>query len=280
MSFLDNAGVTKLTSYLKTKIEALISNKQDTLVSGTNIKTVGGYSLLGSGNVSFPTVPSASSTAPLMDGTASSGSGTSYARGNHRHPTDTSRQKTLVSGTNIKTINGNSILGSGDLTVGGGSEVSVTPIVTSGTEIASITVDGTATSLYAPLDVPWISFDDLTYPISFTTNPTTTYQVLIASSDTIKNASEVLVQLGSRQLHFQNIGVAVTQSINFIPDGSTNSALSTSYAAGADVNIDFSTGQIQGRQYMKKPSAGTYNVNGIWYRVDPNTLADANSTSY
>ena len=91
------------------------------LVSGTNIKTVNNESFLGSGNVSFPTVPSASSTAPLMDGTASSGSGTSYARGNHRHPTDTSRQETLVSGTNIKTINGNSILGSGNLTVGGSS---------------------------------------------------------------------------------------------------------------------------------------------------------------
>lgn len=127
MSFLDNAGVTKLTSYLKTKIEALISNKQDTLVSGTNIKTVGGYSLLGSGNVSFPTVPSASSTAPLMDGTASSGSGTTYARGNHRHPTDTSRQETLVSGTNIKTVNGNSLLGSGDITIqsGGASRLTL-----------------------------------------------------------------------------------------------------------------------------------------------------------
>ena len=127
MSFLDNAGVTKLTSYLKTKIEALISNKQDTLVSGTNIKTVGGYSLLGSGNVSFPTVPSASSTTPLMDGTASSGNETSYARGNHRHPTDTSRQETLVSGTNIKTVNGNSLLGSGDITIqsGGASRLTL-----------------------------------------------------------------------------------------------------------------------------------------------------------
>ena len=113
MGFLDATGITTLVNKLKTKFQPL-------LVSGTNIKTVGGYSLLGSGNVPFPTVPIAWNTAPLMDGTASSGSGTSYARGNHRHPTDTSRQETLVSGTNIKTINGNSLLGSGDLTVGGG----------------------------------------------------------------------------------------------------------------------------------------------------------------
>ena len=33
-----------------------ITNKQDILVSGTNIKTVGGTTLLGSGNIAFPTV--------------------------------------------------------------------------------------------------------------------------------------------------------------------------------------------------------------------------------
>lgn len=36
-------------------------------------------------------VPTASTTTPAMDGTASYGSGTTYARGNHVHPTDTSR---------------------------------------------------------------------------------------------------------------------------------------------------------------------------------------------
>lgn len=62
-----------------------------------------------------PTPPMASDTTPKMDGTASAGSSGSFARGNHVHPTDTSRQETLVSGTNIKTVSGNSLLGSGDL---------------------------------------------------------------------------------------------------------------------------------------------------------------------
>jgi hypothetical protein len=61
-----------------------------------------------------------------------------------------SKQNALVSGTNIKTVNGESLLGSGDLAVGGGSTVAVTQTLTSGTEIASISVDGTATKLYAP----------------------------------------------------------------------------------------------------------------------------------
>jgi hypothetical protein len=62
--------------------QTALNAKQDTLVSGTNIKTINSTSLLGSGNVSV--------------------------------------QPTLVSGTNIKTINGNTILGSGDLTISGG----------------------------------------------------------------------------------------------------------------------------------------------------------------
>ncbi len=53
--------------------------------------------------------------APSMDGTAAVGSSAKYAREDHVHPTDTSRQATLVSGTNIKTINGTSLLGSGNL---------------------------------------------------------------------------------------------------------------------------------------------------------------------
>lgn len=62
------------------------------------------------------TANAATTTTPKMDGTAAVGSETAYAKGDHVHPTDTSRQATLVSGTNIKTIGSQSILGSGNLT--------------------------------------------------------------------------------------------------------------------------------------------------------------------
>lgn len=39
------------TTYTKTEVDTALAGKQATLVSGTNIKTVGGTSLLGSGNV-------------------------------------------------------------------------------------------------------------------------------------------------------------------------------------------------------------------------------------
>lgn len=93
MAFLDNSGVTALVTRLKNYFA---------------LKT------------DIPTVPTAYTSNPQMDGTASAGSGTLYARGNHVHPHDTSKQDVLVSGTNIKTINGESLLGSGDITVGGG----------------------------------------------------------------------------------------------------------------------------------------------------------------
>lgn len=56
---------------------------------------------------------------PNMDGTAAVGSSAKYAREDHVHPTDTSRQATLVSGTNIKTVNSTSLLGSGNIAITG-----------------------------------------------------------------------------------------------------------------------------------------------------------------
>lgn len=92
MAFLDGNGVTTLVTRLKNYFA---------------LKT------------DIPTVPTAYKLQPQMDGIASAGTGTSYAMGDHIHPHDTSKQDKLVSGTNIKTVNGDSILGSGDLTVGG-----------------------------------------------------------------------------------------------------------------------------------------------------------------
>lgn len=55
---------------------------------------------------------------PLMDGTGAVGSSAKYAREDHVHPSDTAKQDALVSGTSIKTVNGQSILGSGNLATG------------------------------------------------------------------------------------------------------------------------------------------------------------------
>ena len=46
------------------------------------------------------TIPAASSTTPAMDGTADAGSSSDYARGDHVHPTDTTRQA-LITATGV-----------------------------------------------------------------------------------------------------------------------------------------------------------------------------------
>lgn len=79
------------------------AGKQDTLVSGTNIKTINGASVLGTGDL---TVSSSASWGSIT-GTLSSQSDLNTAL--------SGKQDTLVSGTSIKTINSASILASGNI---------------------------------------------------------------------------------------------------------------------------------------------------------------------
>jgi len=65
-------------------------------------------------NVGFETVP----TNIKMDGVQGVGVANTAARADHVHPTDTTRQAALISASNIKTINGTTLLGAGDLQVG------------------------------------------------------------------------------------------------------------------------------------------------------------------
>lgn len=55
MAYLDSSGLTYLWSKIKavfaTKTE--VAAKQDTLVSGTNIKTINSQTILGSGDITF-----------------------------------------------------------------------------------------------------------------------------------------------------------------------------------------------------------------------------------
>lgn len=74
-----------------------------------------------SGFITSSSLPVAATATPLVDGTAAVGSSAKYAREDHVHPHDTAKQDTLVSGTNIKTINNESILGSGNISITAGS---------------------------------------------------------------------------------------------------------------------------------------------------------------
>ena len=93
-----------------TGLSTALSAKQDTLVSGTSIKTVNGNSLLGSGDLVI-SGGGGSTVWGGITGTLSSQTDLNTAL--------SGKQATLVSGTNIKTVGGVSLLGSGDIAVGG-----------------------------------------------------------------------------------------------------------------------------------------------------------------
>ena len=80
-------------------------DKADTALQSAPVTSVNGQT----GEVTV-SVPTPSTSTPLMDGTATSGSGTTYARGNHKHPTDTTRVPTA------RTVNGKAL--SSDITLG------------------------------------------------------------------------------------------------------------------------------------------------------------------
>ena len=92
--------------YTKTEVDTALSGKQETLVSGTNIKTINNQSILGDGNITIEQ--------GAVDQTIISGS-TNAVAGGAVYDGLAGKQATLVSGTNIKTVGTNSLLGSGNI---------------------------------------------------------------------------------------------------------------------------------------------------------------------
>jgi hypothetical protein len=116
-----------------------VTGAQPSLVSGFNIKTVNGVSLLGSGDMTIAggggitTLAAASdfATAALATGNASIFSALS------------GKQASLVSGVNIKTINGAPVLGGGDLVVGGATNLTYAAGPASGLVVSDTGSDAT-----------------------------------------------------------------------------------------------------------------------------------------
>lgn len=128
-----------------------LSGKQDKLVSGTNIKTINNESLLGSGNITTASQSELTNLATTVGNQASTITALNTAvfkNGNNQfdvvngridsvssvldsaltdienvETTVADKQNTLVSGTNIKTVNGNSLLGSGNIEIGGSGTI-------------------------------------------------------------------------------------------------------------------------------------------------------------
>ena len=164
-----------------------ISGKQDKLISGTNIKTINNTSILGSGNISITgnsgtiTGVSANGTSIATSGVANIPAASTSAYGvtklsSATNSTSTTlaatasavkasydlangKQDKLVSVTNIKTVNGTSILGSGDITISGGSSDANVQAVDTGDVLDDVNVDY-ATTAYVDNKIANISLTD------------------------------------------------------------------------------------------------------------------------
>lgn len=87
----------------KSEFDSALNRKQDNLVSGKNIKTINGKSIVGEGDI-------------VIEGGSDVDLSNYYTKDEVENITNKKQDK-LVSGTNIKTINSMSLLGKGNISV-------------------------------------------------------------------------------------------------------------------------------------------------------------------
>lgn len=117
-------------------VETTLGNKQDTLVSGTNIKTINNQSILGEGNIEISDYYTKTEADEIFATTT---------QVNHQAAdiaalqTDMrGKQATLVSGENIKTINGESVLGEGNIEVAKKTDIPSTDNLATKDELTAV----------------------------------------------------------------------------------------------------------------------------------------------
>jgi hypothetical protein len=149
-------------------------------------------------------------------------------------------QPTLVSGTNIKTVNGNSVLGSGNLVVGGTSNPSVVAVsVPDGTQITGATVT-ISTSLLVPANtIATNSIIQISWGIQRISGSSGTVQnqIYINTSNTLTGATLVASggNLSTGQVYFnqardiQKVGIVAktASTTQLVTDGSVSTSINT-----------------------------------------------------
>lgn len=138
---IEAAGPQGLSAYEVALQNGFVGTEQEWLdslkaeISEDEFKTINGESILGQGNIEGG---SGTSTDVQINGSSITSSGTAnivtegvYNASTNKiatmsdMPDITGKQDTLVSGNNIKTINNQSILGSGNINISGGEAISV-----------------------------------------------------------------------------------------------------------------------------------------------------------
>lgn len=118
----------------------------------------------------IPTVPSAYASNPAMDGTASPGSSTSWAKGDHVHPSDTSRLNTADAATEFSTTSAYAV---GDYTIYDGRLYRFTAVHTAGawvgTDASAVNLGGELVNLKSAFDALGLSVVSGKLCVTYTT---------------------------------------------------------------------------------------------------------------
>lgn len=262
-SGLANTDLSNLSNTGNAKFQA-------PLVSGANIKTINNTSLLGSGDISVgsysagtglslsgTTFNHSNSVTAGTAGTSSATSGSTLAvpyvtydaqghvtaSGTHTH-TVTGFQDTLVSGTNIKTINNESILGSGNITIGGGG--TATDVQINGTSITSNGVANIVTnSAYNATSNKIATISDLSGKANDNAVVHLTGDETITGNKTIANGA-ILFTTSVGGSSYGSIGASATYGCQLTASNGKNLALGgkdlTYYSTDNSTNYTLLTG--------------------------------------
>lgn len=253
-TWYDQVPVVPQTYYLWTRVTISFSDGTQSTFYTTarsgmdgagSVSTVNNISPDAMGNVSLP-LPQPSNNIPLPDTSAGSeGVSNDYSRSDHQHKSDSTKQDVLVSGTNIKTINSDSILGSGN--------IAVQDVLVSGTNIKTINNSSILTSgdlslqetLVSGTNIKTVNNQSLlgSGDISISTAPSSFVGMVVSGTNLVTEAdvqaiygsttnwtllSDVL--LASENISGNGIAFAVT-------DGTTNTAMASISYVGNQANI-------------------------------------------
>jgi hypothetical protein len=209
---------------------------------------------------------------------------------------DSTKQATLVSGTNIKTVNSNSLLGAGNISVGTVTSVAALTLGTTGTDLTSTVATGTTTPVIT-LNVPTASAanrgalsstDWNTFNGKFTLPALTSGSVLFSNGTTIaqNNANFFWDNTNSR------LGVGTATPLAKIDSTGTIRATGVS-AISSGFGIELSYESTVGNIYVFNRATfafGTLNLNdkariysngnfGIGTSTDAGYKLDVNGTA-
>lgn len=194
-----------------------------------------------SGFITTADVPSASSTSPKMDGTATVGSETAYARGDHIHPTDTSRASSTHIHGNIQNNGAMSADSASQATIGNGDSIVIVDSSNSNLiSRTSITFDGSTTTQALTKKGTWATFvQDANY-VHTDNNYTATDKTKVGYVDTGKPVTTYVSE---------QISSAMTGSAKYkgtVGTGGTVTTLPTSGYKQGDYYVVCSAGTYAG----------------------------------